>query len=485
MVTKSNKSVDITDVSVRREGTAILVPPNVSFETAIQALVLKQQQEEEYLELPFSFDMTVPEGALALYRSLQDIYGFINMRETPSFFGSRPPTLLTVATSPTEEVSLPWGLFSVPGIEGTLRAGFELRDGIPYFRLTAEVKGKYKAEVETLVAAVRNRTDSIYKGQSISLSFPNVEDVRNVTDFFPKFVKIAGHTTDDLIFSDSIQELVQVSLFTPIIHSQLCRENGIPLKRGVMLEGPYGVGKTMTASVSATLAQKHGWTFIHLGSASDLAKAYHFAKSHQPAIIFVEDLDETLDGKDGRDEEVNAILNALDGVHSKGDEIITVFTTNNIDDITQAMLRPGRIDTLVPVREPDAKAVKKLITKYAGSKLVPGEDLSVVAAMLDGKNAAVVREVVERSKLSAIERLAQTGESLTITAHDLEVAARGIEAHAQLLEPEYEDTTSDLEKAAKVLADALLQGKEVPTQRTGVARTANGHNGHVAHPAAE
>lgn len=492
MVTKKNSGVrnvngensqtEIRELSIKRSGNAITVPEGVALESVIQALILKQQEEEEMVDVTFDYELTVPEGALALFRTLQELYGFVSMQKTPSFFGDTLPQLIKVSMSPTEEVSIPWGRFGLPGMEGWLSSGWTIRDGIPYFQLGARVKGKYRAELDRINDAIRSRTDSIYKGQAIALNYPDPDEVENVADFFPRFINIAGHTTSDLIFSDPIAELVQVSLFTPIVHSQVCRDNGIPLKRGILLEGPYGVGKTMTASVAATLAKQNGWTFISLSSASDLAKAYVFAKHHQPSIIFVEDIDEALEGRDGRGEDVNEILNALDGVHSKSDEVITVFTTNDLGNVTQALLRPGRIDTLVPVREPDAKAVKRLIAKYAGSQLSVDElrNLDSVAEMLDGKNAAVVREVVERSKLSAVGRVAVTGGPLTITAHDLEVAARGIEAHARLLEPTTVDLSSDLEKAARVLADAVLQAKEVPTQRTGAGPRLNGHGNHVS-----
>lgn len=56
----------------------------------------------------------------------------------------------------------------------------------------------------------------------------------------------------------------------------------------------------------------------------------------------------------------------------------------------------------------------------------------------------------------AVRRLVR-GEELRITAQDIEVAARGMEAHNKLLEPKSEDDRSDIEKAADRLGGHLLQ----------------------------
>ena len=72
---------------------------------------------------------------------------------------------------------------------------------------------------------------------------------------------------------------------------------------------------------------------------------------------------------------MDEILNVIDGIESKGTEIITVLTTNNLGNITSAMLRPGRLDAIVSVRAPDAKAAQQLVRLYAGTLLAADDDL--------------------------------------------------------------------------------------------------------------
>lgn len=445
----------IRDVSVAREGNRVVVPEGMDLETAIAALQAKVKEEETTVVLNFDYDLMVPEGALALYQTLNDLYGFVNAMSTPGFWGDTPPQILNVQVARDKSVMIPWGRFSVPGVDGYIETSIDERNDVPYFGLRASVPGKFKKDIERIHDVINSRSDSVYRGTAVALAFP--EKPSSIKDYFPRFMELASLTSEDLVFSDDVEEVLSVSLFTPIEHTDFCRENNIPLKRGILLEGPYGVGKTLTATVTAGLAEEHGWTFIQLAQVKDLAKAYTFAKHHQPAVIFCEDLDEVLKDEDERDETINGILNSIDGIESKNVEIITVFTTNNVQDITKAMLRPGRIDTVVSVRAPDSKAVQRLIRLFAQDKLAAGADLTTAAALLAGKNAAVVREVVERSKLGAVRRLTYKGQALVVTAHDIEVAARGMDAHNKLLEPNPVDSRSHIEKAAEILGDKLLQ----------------------------
>jgi transitional endoplasmic reticulum ATPase len=454
---KTQLELDIKKMSVERTGNKLIVPEHLSYESAIKALEAKLAEDASETEIIEKFEMTVPEGAIALYRALNDLYGFVESMRVPGFFGSKPPQLLKVQTSPTESVTIPWGRFGVPGVVGYIETTINWKDSVPYFGFKATVAGRHKLEIERLAQAVRLQHLAIYKGKSIRVSFPSMEEATSMEDFFPTFMTLSGVGKDDLIFTDDVAELVDVSLFTPIEKTQFCRDHGIPLKRGILLEGPYGVGKTLTVNVAAKLCEREGWTFIQVKRAKDLARAIAFALLHQPALVFCEDLDEVLQNEEDRDEQINAILNQADGVDSKGAEVITVFTTNDLEAITKAMLRPGRIDTVVPVRPPDARAAERLIRLYAGASLPAIEDLTAAGELLSGHNAAVVREVVTRSKLSAVRRCNTATQDLTLEAHDIEIAAKQMQAHSALLVEEAEDDRSDIEKGFSILGDALSE----------------------------
>jgi transitional endoplasmic reticulum ATPase len=68
-------------------------------------------------------------------------------------------------------------------------------------------------------------------------------------------------------------------------------------------------------------------------------------------------------------------LNEIDGVESKGKELITILTSNHAENINQAMLRPGRLDAVLSIQAPDAFAAEKLIRLYARGLILERESL--------------------------------------------------------------------------------------------------------------
>jgi SpoVK/Ycf46/Vps4 family AAA+-type ATPase len=197
---------------------------------------------------------------------------------------------------------------------------------------------------------------------------------------------------------------------------------------------------------------------MYIEHARQLDKAIALARQYQPCVIFAEDIDSAVDeDEDGRTEAINNILNTIDGIGSKSTEIMVVLTTNHVDNISQAMLRPGRLDAVIPVRAPDAGAVIRLIHLYARDMLAEGEDLTQVGLALSGQIPAIIREAIERAKLSAFDSMKE-GEALRIHASDLLIAAAGMKAQIELLAPEMVDNRSDDEKAAEIVGKNIGDG---------------------------
>jgi transitional endoplasmic reticulum ATPase len=133
-----------------------------------------------------------------------------------------------------------------------------------------------------------------------------------------------------------------------------------------------------------------------------------------------------------------------------------VLTTNDVEEINQAMLRPGRLDSIVNVTAPDPGAVVRLIALYSRGQLRDGEDLTQVGEKLAGQIPAVIRECVERAKLHAL-RLTEPGEPIKLTAQSLIGAADEMAFALELLKPKVEDSRSERVKAAEITANALAK----------------------------
>lgn len=425
------------DVVVLREGNQIVLPEGMSFDDGMEWLRRKKVEEDREVAINEQVDAFPLDGAFALWKAISRKYGFAGLIPTPGFWSDRPPAMIGVATSPTTSVQVPWGRIQIPNIIGHIDTHVGQKDGRQIFIIGGVVKQKYKKEIADLAQATRDivKSESIYRGKAIKVAFPELspEDF-NPTSHAPKFLDTASVREEELIFSADVSLLVKDSLFTPIEKTEQCRKYKIPLKRGILLEGPYGTGKTLTAYVTAKKCVDNGWTFIYLESVADLQRAIYFAQQYGPAAIFAEDIDQVLKG--GRNDAMNGILNTIDGVDTKSSELIVVLTTNHVELINPAMLRPGRLDAVIPIRPPDGRAAEMLIRLYARQLISDGESLAEVGKLLNGHIPAVIREVVERSKLSAIGRL-EDGHPLQLTGKDLVAAGKSMLAQVQLINPNH------------------------------------------------
>lgn len=125
---------------------------------------------------------------------------------------------------------------------------------------------------------------------------------------------------------------------------------GIPYRRGYLLHGPPGTGKT---SYIKHIAKKTNRDLYMIDAATIMRGNFDNAYSAIPAgsIVAIEDIDGAFiefdtvkDDKEGkRPFDIAAILNTLDGVHSP-EGLVLIATTNNKDYLDEALIRPGRFD---------------------------------------------------------------------------------------------------------------------------------------------
>jgi transitional endoplasmic reticulum ATPase len=427
------------DVEVIHEGSAIKLPYvqqiPMGYREAIDTLTRKMEEDEKVIQINHSFECAPLDAAVCFVNVVTKKFGWIEqVRDNPM----RPPQTIGVPTGPhaADVVQIPFGAIKVPGVDGTILI---MIDGhpVPQFAVIGKVRKKHASIIGDIVRETKDeiRTRSIYRGKAIRIGFGYIREERPYDALVdaPKFMDLSGVAETDLIFGETVQQALNIGLFTPITHYEACRKLNIPLKRGILLHGQYGTGKTMTANVTALKAQAAGWTFIYLDDVRDLKAALRFAQQYAPAVVFAEDIDRAMTGD--RSVSIDEILNTLDGIDSKGSELITVLTTNHIERINPAMLRMGRLDTLVEVLPPDAQAAARLVRLYSRGLLEDGASLDNIGKVLDGKIPAFIRETVERAKLAAVMRVGGSAISGRVLEVDLLNAAKAMESHDALLKP--------------------------------------------------
>jgi chaperone BCS1 len=132
-------------------------------------------------------------------------------------------------------------------------------------------------------------------------------------------------------------------------------ERGVPYRRGYLLSGPPGTGKSSIVLALASELSKPVYALNLSSVASDAAIMEAFAEAPADAILLVEDIDamritksrvETK--KDGQPSSIalttlSGLLNAIDGVAAPEGRLL-VMTSNHPERLDPALIRPGRID---------------------------------------------------------------------------------------------------------------------------------------------
>ena len=430
---QDEKEVHVAEVV--RHGEKIILPEQMKLGDAIDLLKRRQKYDEEEVVVRRTYNVFPWDGAHALMNALTERYGWAAAEATPGFFGSNPPQMLDVQVGYGRTKKVPWGRFSLPQVEGFVQTSVAKKDGRISFELVAKVLRADERTIELLFDTVEEklRTESIYMGQAIKIRFrDNDGDLLEMPE--PEFMNLQGISRDSLVYSDDVNQLIETNLFTPIERVEDCIANQMPVKRGVLLGGPYGTGKTMAATVAASIAVKTGVTYVYVPRSDELSDAIQFAKqySDKACVIFCEDIDRAVSGE--RSVKMDDILNILDGIDTKSSRIITVLTTNHLENINPAMLRPGRLDAIIDVTPPDAKAVEKLVRLYGRDTIDASEDLTLVGEALAGTIPAVIAEVVKRAKLHQLQYQEPGTVIEQISGKALLDSALTIQAQRKLLE---------------------------------------------------
>lgn len=363
----------------------------------------------------------------------------------------------------------------VPNAEGRLEIlqihtrGMPLSDDINLQELASELHGYTGADIKALcreaaMKALRRYLPEIdFEADKISPEILEqmmitTKDFRDgIKEIVPTamrefYVEVARVKWSDVGGLHEAKKVLHDNLITAIKEPESFSKMGIRPPKGALLYGPSGTGKTLIAKALAT--ESNANIIIVRGpevlskwvgeSEKAIREIFRKAKTSSPCIVVFDELD-SLARPRGQSEEnggnervVSQILTEMDDAGNSG--VIIVGITNRPDLIDPSLLRPGRLDLIVYIGQPDENArleILRIITQPM--PLEEGVDLNGIAQSTKNFSGADLFALCREAAVSAMQR-----QSNTITSADF---AQALKAARPSITKEVEDWYEAMKKS--------------------------------------
>jgi SpoVK/Ycf46/Vps4 family AAA+-type ATPase len=228
---------------------------------------------------------------------------------------------------------------------------------------------------------------------------------------------------DDLKGVDDVVASLKRYIINPLAEEGLARRYGLRPKRGILLFGPPGTGKT---TVGRALARQLRSKFFRIDGTfitrsndfyTRIRRVFEAAKENAPSLVFIDDCDTIFEDRDEYGL-YRYLLTMLDGLESEDMATVSVMmTAMNVASLPPALIRSGRIELWLQMKLPDIAARQAILAaRTAGIPDVDGHlDLAAVASAAEGFTGADLGRLVEDAKALLLAEVAVGGSIGNVT----------------------------------------------------------------------
>ncbi|GAM84172.1 hypothetical protein ANO11243_021650 [Dothideomycetidae sp. 11243] len=235
---------------------------------------------------------------------------------------------------------------------------------------------------------------------------------------------------------EEIRRLLTKGVEWPLKHKTLMDSFKRPAQKGILLYGPPGCSKTMTAQAIATSS---GLNFLAVKGAELISmyvgeserairEVFRKARAAAPSIIFFDEIDSIAGERGAANTGLNVLttlLNEMDGIEGlKG--VLVLAATNKPGSLDPALLRPGRFDKVHYIGPPNTAARREIFKlKAQGVPVAPDVDFDALAARTEGFSGADCVGVWDNTTDRVIERILAAREANDSSADSAEAVCAG------------------------------------------------------------
>mmetsp|Transcript_114495 Transcript_114495/g.160740 ORF Transcript_114495/g.160740 Transcript_114495/m.160740 type:complete len:527 (+) Transcript_114495:55-1635(+) len=244
---------------------------------------------------------------------------------------------------------------------------------------------------------------------------------------------------------EGIKEELERNVLFPLENPDQAKKYGLTPKRGVLLHGQPGTGKTTVGRWLANRLKGKFFLVREMMLQADIIKVFAAAQAAAPAVVFIDDADiviggwRPLDGHRGSDV-FRFLLGRMDGLTSRGKrqrengDVVVILTGQNVHWMADMLLRSGRIELWLKTKLPEPRQKREILKKYikedGGALELLGKngelpDVKAAAQASDSFCCADLRRVVSDAKMLAAWDRSSDAKILDGAAY-LEKAAEGV-----------------------------------------------------------
>lgn len=257
---------------------------------------------------------------------------------------------------------------------------------------------KDKKKVSQLIAEINEymKSHNYLKGEKLKV----------IDGCIFEFLEYSKHSFEEIILDPSFKQELILNLLFPLKNEALCKEFSIPWRRGVLIGGEPGTGKTKLAKVLCNVLD---CTVLWVSTESikepwEMKQVFEGARMLSPTLIIFEDVDFLgTDREIDRNPILGELLNQLDG-NSPNHGIFVLASTNRPNLLDKALAnRPGRFDLKLELTKPNRVAREQLINLFMkGKPSTPNIRFDKLAEETNGLTGSHIQEVITYGILDAL-----------------------------------------------------------------------------------
>lgn len=212
----------------------------------------------------------------------------------------------------------------------------------------------------------------------------------------------------DVIGLDEAKKAIEEKIIKPSLHREIFNKYNIHVGGGILLFGLPGTGKTMFAQA---VANEINGAFYSI-KASDvkskwfgeseqrIKELFEDARKNEIAVIFFDEFEAIGRSRDSSYDAtttsiVPELLSQMQGFNKNENILLFIAATNRPWDIDTALLRPGRLDSLIYVDLPNYECRKAMIKNNLNKAKVDEDILDYLASKTDYYNGSDIKKLCD------------------------------------------------------------------------------------------